>query len=830
MEITDGTEGQIVYSPGSYQDLTPAQLLVRLDALRAHCIDIGESILNQSTAEARLFSLLEGSTCTILMSFINKRPFTLLHARQHVNELIDQGTSVEKVHQLIGRLTAPMVVKAAELFPLMACKQLLEGFRDAHVDAGFSVDMHTGITFSGSAHGSIGTHSNASQVSAGAGAGAGVHAGDGSSTSRSGGLTLAVKLFFTPCIEWLDHLIKAAAPTELPSAENVIEMFLRGKLNDDEAQGYLALNGCSWQLWKQVALSRAERPSILEIVQDSMRKVMGAVVSTDEALKAFSFDADQAAAVKELVAEQCALRGYAQGIDPEIFIRLYQEIPTITDHLHWLARNADDLEYLSEFNLWAGFSDKATVVKMFTELAQRTGYDQAYPAKFAALLQHVQTAALPEIYQTRDFYKTFRSDLISQGQRSVDTFLHYVAHWLQPALGEQREMLWRLRPGAVPDNLVFGPTQLLRAMSEKDIAPFFQERLLATAYHVIPLRFLRSLYNYSSISADKAKGILQDQGYTAADADTLVSAMELQRKLFVASQGHGYTPAELQTLFADGAIDADNYRVRLKAYGFDDTTIDQGIEKVKAAFGHKLALQVVAKVRRDFLSGLLTETQARNRLSNQLFNNDLIDLTMNEWSVEKELAEAEETKKHADQVQKEKTKVIREGFLAGRWNIAQAAAMLAQAGVSGAVIAELSDLWTLELAAKSKPLPLSTLIADAKSGSLPAGQLAALMSSMNYSAEAIGEAIADVITAGNNADQKKKDALSKQLAAQAAKLTRTKKHQASIAFNYKSAVQKADLSVELANETDKVQKATQKANLAKLLAAGKEQVDAMPPV
>lgn len=809
MTITVTTSDEIAYAP-DYDDLSPAEMLVRLDALKKHCVTVGTAILGGTPIEAALHNLMEGATVNNIFYALVNYANSTNNVDKRTNAVTEEHPAVDKINTIVSRSLAVIKAQPEELFPLLACKNLVEGFVKGELSGTFHQEY--------SAETSVGLEA--------------LGLGGSKKGKTAGDVAVGLKFtaYLVPLAEWLNHLIKASAPSELPTTEHVIEMYLRGKMGDQEAQGFLALNGCSWQLWKQVALSRAERPSILEIVQDSMRQVMGAVPSTAAALKAFHFTDEQSVQVLELVASACKQRGYAQGIDPEIFVRLFQELPTITDHLHWLARNADDLEYLSEFNLWAGFSDKATVVQMFTELAERTGYDQAHPAEFAALIEHVDDQPLPAIYANRDFYATFKSDLIAQGQRTVDSFLHYVAHWLQPALGEQREMLWRLRPGAVAPELEFGPTQLLRAMSEKDIAPFFQERLLAIAYHVIPLRFLRSLYNYSSLSSDQAQGILQDQGYTAADAATLVSAMELQRKLWLASQGHGNSPQELQALLAGGQITEEQYVNDMEAFGFPTATIAQGVDKVNKAFAHKLALQVVAQVRRDFVSGLLTETQARNRLADPIKAQNLIDLTINEWTVEKELKEQEDTKKHADEVKKQKTAVIKTGFLDGRWDIGQAAAMLSQAGVTSAVIAELSDLWTLELTAKSKWPPLADLKAAAKDGNLPAGQFAALLASMNYSPEAIGVEVAEVLLAKQNATQKQQDALAKQLAAQAAKLTRSTKHQASIAFNYKSAVQKADLSVELANETDKLQKAQQKAALAKLLAAGKEQVDLMPPV
>lgn len=468
------------------------------------------------------------------------------------------------------------------------------------------------------------------------------------------------------------------------------------------------------------------------------------------------------------------------------FTQLRNEIPSPSELLHWLTRNAFDADYVKDFDLLNGFEER---------------FVPALSAEFEAW----------------GWAKKYQK-------------LAYAAHWQLPANGEQRELIWRNRPGVVPDNIVYTAEMFAKALREKDVAPFYIDRLLNTIYKPIPLRQLRQLYNFGTITTEQAKDALLAQGFNDATAGEIVGSLEQQKKLALAQLGHGYTVQELQTLLSDGHFTEDEYRARMQGYGFDELTINQGIDKVKTAWKHKLSLQVVAKIRKSYFDGLLSELQARNRLAPQLSNQELIDLTINAWNDEKEQVEAEEAKKHSAEIKKEKTKVIKTGFLDGRWSIVEAAAMLAQAGVAGDAIAELSDLWTLELSAKAKWPPLADLKAAAKSGSLPVNQFAALLASMNYSPEAIGLEVSEILLAEKNATQKQKDALAKQLAGQAAKLTRSKKHQAEIAFNYKSALKKADLSVELANQTDKQQKATEKAALAKLLAAGKQQVELMPPL
>src|SRR5438128_3639669 len=312
MRISRDSNNRLVYESGTYADLSPEDLLVRLDALKDDCILIGKQILHKSSESFNweLINFLAYRLVPNIAGLTVKDFGNLYNVEAWLRALPAAPTESEPFKDFLLDQRRVLSLNPADIYPLLAVKELIDSVAKTEVHTDGSVSNGRG--FGAHASGTIGGETAGGSASGGIGGGATRH----QNFEWSCKVSIALKAYLLPMAKWLDHIIRAQAPDELPSKDEVIECWLRGKMTAAETQGYLALNGCSWQLWQRVALSRAERPTIHDLIQDAKRRNL----------------------TYEKTIELLRKNGYAEGFDPTIWLRNYTEYPSITDHIHWISK------------------------------------------------------------------------------------------------------------------------------------------------------------------------------------------------------------------------------------------------------------------------------------------------------------------------------------------------------------------------------------------------------------------------------------------------------------------------------------------------------------
>lgn len=342
--------------------------------------------------------------------------------------------------------------------------------------------------------------------------------------------TLDVTVHIDPLLKVLNYLIDDACPAELPGFGDIIEGWLRGGMPDDRRDALLRFQGIDKDVWHHTIRSRRERLQVWEFIQYQRRLGVDDKTIQDE-LRSYGFLTDRARAAR---------------------LEMSYELPSISDHLHWLQRNVFDLDYVRTYNLLDGFAPDADISQLLGAPYQ----------------------SLPTQFPKPDFWATFGHDLHALGLREKYAALHYAAHWVNPAPGQLAEMMIRLRPGRVDPAVAFTQQDFLRVLAEQDVAPYFRQRFLAIAFRVLPLRQLNQAAQQGRFDLAELTERWKDIGFNAVDADLMARTLLVQAARAKASLGKGYTPAVVAKLSAANLIDKQTANDKLNPQGFSAADVD----------------------------------------------------------------------------------------------------------------------------------------------------------------------------------------------------------------------------------------------------------------
>jgi hypothetical protein len=300
----------------------------------------------------------------------------------------------------------------------------------------------------------------------------------------------------------LDYLIDYVCPAEIPGEDEAAEAFLRGLISREYYECLMRLHGRAPETWEPFLLARSDRLHPREAIQ-WVRRNEGSPEEEDDALRR---------------------AGYYDGVEAARFRELYDELPTIGDHLEWLRKNVFDDDYVRDFRLMEGFEER--------------------------------------------FWVKFGKDLRALGMKKENAALHYAAHWLNPSLTQLFELTQRNRPGRVDPAIQFTRDDLLRVMAEQDIGVYFRERLESISHPPPSLTQLMSAYGSRVIDGPEFHARLMDLGYSDSDASLIVESRRLEVARQRANGGAGWGPQSLRLGWAARTVTADFVRERMARLGY----------------------------------------------------------------------------------------------------------------------------------------------------------------------------------------------------------------------------------------------------------------------
>jgi hypothetical protein len=279
--------------------------------------------------------------------------------------------------------------------------------------------------------------------------------------------------------------------------------------------------------------------------------------------------------------------------------------------------------------------------------------------------------------------------------------LYWMAHWRQPSTQELYTMLHRLRPGAVPPDLVVDRTAVARQLGINDVAPAWREKLMEISYHSVSIRQARQFYQNDVIDQEGVEGIYLNQGYIPAQAKLAAENERIVKRRALAQLFKGWTPAAIANAYASGQMTIQEAHEHLEYLGASKEQFDQLTRRATIERNAKLQLRAQSKaitsswqvILKAYFTGSVSREQAESFL------------LQHGWSVSSaQLALNAEDVRARQKVVDKAIATIRGSYLRAEIGLAAATSQLAAIGVAPARVQEYATTWQLELTGKRRVL------------------------------------------------------------------------------------------------------------------------------
>ena len=497
--------------------------------------------------------------------------------------------------------------------------------------------------------------------------------------------TIDVTIHISPLVTVLDYLIANACPAEIPSYSETVEAWKTGAIGDDQAMCLLSLRGHDWTVWYPVIYAGRERVEDHEYIQWARRNGMD-----DDAIRT-----------------NLRNYGYIDANDAAARLEIYDELPNVSDVLHFLQRNVFDADYVRDFGLMEGYEER---------------FAPRYLPGLRALGMQEQTA--------RD---------------------HYAAHWINPSIGQLAEMVQRLRPGRVDPAVQFTSADFLRVLAEQDIAPYFRERLRQISYRTLPIRQLTQLVISRQITEAELAERWQDIGYKPDDAKLLAKALTVQGNRQRATQQRQYTPAVVAKLWPARQITRQEAIDALSSQGLSPGDVDTLLEvsdrlwQVAQYEKHTLSsLKAYASLAvKAYGDGVVAQADAVQALVNAGFPQQAAEIEIGTESLRRRVQKIDDAKA-----------AIKKAFLRGEVNADQASTALQLAGVLADAAADYVQRWSLLLTVPRKAATRGQILKWAKEGIISAANAEARLLNLGYSPDTIALDMVELALTIRQAEQR----------------------------------------------------------------------------
>jgi hypothetical protein len=492
----------------------------------------------------------------------------------------------------------------------------------------------------------------------------GLSASASKSYQWSSGNGISVSPLIVPGRDFAEMIVDAAQPSVIPGFGDVIDMYVRGIIGEGEAKCLIQLNGGVWDLWNTVASSQHILLSPDDAIEWVRRNDLPMSIVYDSLRWVGIVDSD----IQE------AIRG------------LYDQLPTVSDILHFQQRNVHDTKYVQDFRLMQDFEEK--------------------------------------------FWPRYGKQLRAQGILKTTAEDHYAAHWVNPAPQQLLEMVYRLREGNPTSPLIFTPTDYERVLAEQDVAPYFRERFNAIKYQVPAISYIKEMYRQDVITADTLKGIHQDLGYSAQISDAFVKIDDIQKRRIRAQQTHGWTTKTANDAWLIGTIDDGQHTTIFEVLEYTPEEAQAAREASRVEFNK----QVFVRARSRALSTTIVAIRKGIRVGT-IQQIDAIELLQaagwpEEYAVS--LAQQERIDADTDHV-KEVVTAIRKAYLRGEIDENAAIQSLQSIGIYSDQIDRYIALWKIQNTPNRKRRTAQQITNDIAGGLMSAEEGLARLIALGYS-------------------------------------------------------------------------------------------------
>lgn len=504
-------------------------------------------------------------------------------------------------------------------------------------------------------------------------------------TQTYGGFTIALSLTLPQLERQIDHLLHYLCPVEIPTYPEVVEAYIRGYVSNEQLDCLLRLNGLDPGLYTPFIEARGEQLSVRDAIQFARRTGATDKHQRDLLRRAGVLDSST-----------------ANRLDT-----LYDELPSVQDHLNWLRKGIFIPGYVDKYQLDSGF---------------------------------------------QEFYSgDVKRDLHSQGYTEYRAKKEYEAHWIQPSPGELREFVYRLRAdkvapdlarlipadGNIPDDLanrlrdrgVFLVSDYERILVEQEYAPLARKWFAETVYNVPALGYLRDMYRSGVINNEELKGYHRDLGYNETDSTRFVSLDAALKARQNARMGSGWSPAALRRAVSVHAITPDVVHQNMQEQGFPDVVVAQLLQRADSDFQYRVLTRSLSTqltksigiVQRSQSAGIMSTADAAGALA--------------KLGIPADRAKGIADLNAADaRVSRIKGAVVRikKAFTSGEIDAAYARQSLLSLKLCDGAIDDYLAVWVIEMTPRRKRLTASQIVEELSLGQIDTAEAHIRLTNLGY--------------------------------------------------------------------------------------------------
>lgn len=414
--------------------------------------------------------------------------------------------------------------------------------------------------------------------------------------------------------------------TAVASPESLIEQRLKNVISDDLFYAGMAYNNFNNAKATQMLLSRQQRMLPEEVTRLVWRQIWSqqdAERELDEVGIAPGRTDAKIEAARPILSEdeirQSFLRGTISeashdtlmsmhGYKADAIARkkaLYYLIPSPQDLIHMGIRNVFDPQIVEEFNL------AQDAPPDFFKAAAQQGISQDWAAKF------------------------------------------WEAHWIVPGEDQAFRMYQRtldqpidkfadeitLLDGTKVYNII-GKHTLNLFLKDKDVPPYYREKLAAIAYHPLNRIDIRRMRITGSLTKAQVQRAYLDLGYDLVNATRLtefVEALATQTRKDKAQPFIDNLRRRILDFYVSEKLELSDASFALTDLGFTKEEADHYLAEAALVQKAEDALQVENGIGRIFVSGYITEDDARKRLGAAGAPGKAVDRLIRKWNLQREL-------------------------------------------------------------------------------------------------------------------------------------------------------------------------------------------------
>ena len=508
-------------------------------------------------------------------------------------------------------------------------------------------------------------------------------------------------------------------PNLFPTTTEATEAYLAGNLNDATFESWININGNCTEPWGHIVDARRARISPGDLAM---------------ALRRDFIDQDE-------YAREVRGQGFIHTDQAETIFKLTEALPGVQDIMRFMVRDVAD----ESITFWEE-SDKIFKLKYDHQL-KKFGEDQGIPEEFAKFA--------------------------------------WRAHWVLPSPDQLAEMLHRNSRLPKGDPAYVDEEIVRSTLQQQDIHPYWIERFLSVSYRPLTRIDLRRAFDIGAIDRERVLEGYQQIGYDEDNAETLTK--------FAEDLKFRGLPGELPVrLWKSEVIDRQEAKKRLLADGFPDELVDNTLEDAAKLQRGNTAMKLFAKheisitdarqrlqahgipaavynkwleevalgfddhpVLKEYNAGLITEGQANEAMTRAGIpvarQNELI---------------AEENAKINLDIIKRCARALRDRFMRGEINVAQAHGDLANLGMPPQRADAEVAAWRCELEAMGRDAPTSTLCRWLELGLINGNQFTDRLLTMGWSRDDAFRIVADCSAKLGAKRQREIDASAKKLQSQ----------------------------------------------------------------